>query len=100
MQMTHTWTQKDSKKATQEGAAQDGQAGRLRGPARAALRRLLDEHGNGLNGPWGSRLHPTSLRQCARSVACRTQAARQRILPRQLVPSKDKILSLYDPTAR
>ena len=98
MQMTHTWTEKDSKKQRKKVLRKmDKLVGCVARHAQH-YRGLLDEQWQ--RTEWTRGEADYILRRLDNVLgqlpAARSQA-RQRILQGQLVPSKDKILSLYDP---
>jgi IS5 family transposase len=98
MQMTHTWSEKDSQKQRKKVLRKmDQLVGCVARHARR-YRRLLDQQWE--QTEWTRGEADYILRRLDNVLgqlpAARKQA-RQRILQGQLVPSKDKILSLYEP---
>jgi Transposase DDE domain len=98
MQMTHTWSEKDSQKQRKKVLRKmDQLVGCVARHARR-YRELLDQQWE--QTEWTRGEADFILRRLDKVLgqlpAARKQA-RQRILQGQLVPSKDKILSLYEP---
>jgi IS5 family transposase len=98
MQMTHTWSEKDSQKQRKKVLRKmDKLVGCVACHARR-YRGLLDEQWEQTQWTRGEADYILRrLDNVLDQLPAARQQARQRILQGQLVPSKDKILSLYDP---
>jgi IS5 family transposase len=98
MEMTHTWGEKDSKKQRKKVLRKmDKLVGCVACHAKR-YRRLLDQQWEQTEWTRGETDYLLRrLDNVLRQLPAARQQARERILHGQLVPSKEKILSLYDP---
>jgi IS5 family transposase len=98
MEMTHTWNEKDSKKQRKKVLRKmDKMVGSVARHAKR-YRQLLAEQWQ--KTEWSQGEADYILRRLdnvLQQLPAARQQARQRILQEQLVPSKEKILSLYEP---
>jgi Transposase DDE domain len=98
MQMTHTWNEEDSKRQRKKVLRKmDKLVGSVARHAKR-YRQLLDEHWQQTQWTRGQADYILRrLDNVLEQLPAARQQARQRIIQERLVPSKEKILSLYEP---